>query len=84
MDRDKNAEITYEELVEGSKRDPMIAQVRTIDCSSHTLTACYLGPDPVQIHGERQHAARFEVQSSLFFFLRVVNQLGPFPDNITQ
>jgi hypothetical protein len=36
MDRDNNAEITYDELVEGCVRDPMIMQVRTVDYSTHT------------------------------------------------
>jgi len=28
MDRDKDAKLTYEEFVEGSKQDPTIVQVR--------------------------------------------------------
>ena len=28
MDRDKDAKLTYDEFVEGSKRDPTIVQVR--------------------------------------------------------
>ena len=35
MDSDENAEITFDELLEGAKRDPMIMQVRTVDCSLH-------------------------------------------------
>jgi hypothetical protein len=35
MDRDNNAEITYEELVEGCKQDPVIMQVRAVGHSTH-------------------------------------------------
>ena len=31
MDRDKDAKLTYEEFVEGSKQDPTIVQVYQID-----------------------------------------------------
>lgn len=31
MDRDKDAKLTYDEFVEGSKQDPTIVQVRS-DC----------------------------------------------------
>jgi len=31
MDRDKDAKLTYDEFVEGSKQDPTIVQVRTAD-----------------------------------------------------
>lgn len=37
MDRDKDARLTYDEFVEGSKQDPMIVQVWTIARSSHSL-----------------------------------------------
>ena len=30
MDRDKDAKLTYEEFVEGSKQDPTIVQVRSL------------------------------------------------------
>ena len=30
MDRDKDAKLTYDEFVEGSKQDPTIVQVRSI------------------------------------------------------
>ena len=37
LDRDKDARLTYDEFVEGSKQDPMIVQVWTIARSSHSL-----------------------------------------------
>ena len=32
MDRDKDAKLTYDEFVEGSKQDPTIVQVRDVCC----------------------------------------------------
>ena len=32
MDRDKDAKLTYDEFVEGSKHDPTIVQVRDVCC----------------------------------------------------
>ena len=63
MDRDKNAEITCDEFIEGSKQDPMITQVRGVGCSSHSLTTFNLGPELAQPHGGRKLTAGFEVQS---------------------
>lgn len=63
MDRDKNAEITYDEFIEGSKQDPMIMQVRGIGCSSYSLTTFNIGPELVQLYGGRKPTAGFEVQS---------------------
>ena len=37
MDRDKDAKLTYDEFVEGSKQDPTIVQVRTADRTSHSI-----------------------------------------------
>jgi hypothetical protein len=34
MDKDKDAKLTYEEFVEGSKQDPTIVQVRLLSHSS--------------------------------------------------
>lgn len=31
MDKNKDAKLTYDEFVEGSKQDPTIVQVRTLD-----------------------------------------------------
>ena len=46
MDRDKDAKLTYDEFVEGSKQDPTIVQVRTAVRSSRNmrpLTMRFLG-----------------------------------------
>ena len=46
MDRDKDAKLTFDEFVEGSKQDPTIVQVRTVHRSSqhfHPLTMVFLG-----------------------------------------
>lgn len=41
MDRDKDAKLTYDEFVEGSKQDPTIVQVRdNADASSYTANLC--------------------------------------------
>ncbi len=37
MDRDKDAKLTYEEFVEGSKQDPTIVQVRKAQLSSSRI-----------------------------------------------
>jgi len=37
MDRDKDAKLTFDEFVEGSKQDPTIVQVRISDRSSHSI-----------------------------------------------
>ena len=39
MDKDKDAKLTYEEFVEGSKQDPTIVQVRA---SLHQRHSCYM------------------------------------------
>lgn len=46
MDRDKDAKLTFDEFVEGSKQDPTIVQVRTAIRNSRSvfpLTICFLG-----------------------------------------
>lgn len=50
MDRDKDAKLTYDEFVEGSKQDPTIVQVRTVPfCPSlRILKACYAGIVPLR------------------------------------
>jgi hypothetical protein len=35
MDRDKDAKLTYEEFVEGSKQDPTIVQVGSLETQSN-------------------------------------------------
>jgi hypothetical protein len=35
MDRDKDAKLTFDEFVEGSKQDPTIVQVRTSEELAH-------------------------------------------------
>ena len=37
MDRDKDAKLTYDEFVEGSKQDPTIVQVRTANRTLHSI-----------------------------------------------
>jgi Ca2+-binding EF-hand superfamily protein len=37
MDRDKDAKLTFDEFVEGSKQDPTIVQVRTSAHGSHSI-----------------------------------------------
>ena len=37
MDRDKDAKLTFDEFVEGSKQDPTIVQVRATDPSLHSI-----------------------------------------------
>lgn len=50
MDRNKDARLTYEEFVEGSKQDPTIVQVRSSPFSSHTLTRPSAGTNiPVHV-----------------------------------
>lgn len=51
MDRDKDAKLTFDEFVEGSKQDPTIVQVRTALPSPHSmylLTVRPLGLIPVR------------------------------------
>ena len=49
MDRDKDAKLTYDEFVEGSKQDPTIVQVLTflmshpVYCADHSCDACSVG-----------------------------------------
>lgn len=45
MDRDKDAKLTYDEFVEGSKQDPTIVQVRSVRLMSHSAgCADHSGP----------------------------------------
>lgn len=41
MDRDKDAKLTYDEFVEGSKQDPTIVQVRSLPVSNAHILRCF-------------------------------------------
>ena len=41
MDRDKDAKLTYDEFVEGSKQDPTIVQVRSLPVSNARILRCF-------------------------------------------
>jgi hypothetical protein len=50
MDRDKDAKLTYEEFVEGSKKDPTIVQVEIVPISQLTvISICDFSPGSVAI-----------------------------------
>lgn len=59
MDRDKDAKLTYEEFVEGSKQDPTIVQVSTL----------YIPPLPVMtLHKGVITVRRIGVAAEIFIF----------------
>ncbi len=63
MDRDKDAKLTYDEFVEGSKQDPTIVQVRD-HYPSHTVTSPPIGTITLRRIG----IAPRTLHSAVFFF----------------
>jgi hypothetical protein len=53
MDRDKDAKLTFDEFVEGSKQDPTIVQVCTFEVTGtiHAKSATPIGPITIRRPG---------------------------------
>lgn len=57
MDRNKDAKLTFDEFVEGSKQDPTIVQVRTFPLVSSLLGA-HIQPGAITIRWTRMNNAQ--------------------------
>lgn len=50
MDRDKDARLTYDEFVEGSKQDPTIVQVCLSQLFDTTIVSAYVAPQALSLY----------------------------------